>query len=54
MITQAAQADAIIREGRADIVLLARQFLRDPYWPLHAAAELGQAVRWPEQYRRAS
>ena len=54
MITQAAQADAIIREGRADIVLLARQFLRDPYWPLHAAAELGQEVRWPEQYERAS
>ena len=41
MITEARQADAIIREGRADLVLLAREFLRDPEWPLHAAKELG-------------
>ena len=45
MITEAAQADAIIREGKADLVLLARELLRDPYWPLHAAKALGQDGR---------
>ena len=53
MITEAAQADAIVRQGRADIVLLARQMLRDPYFPLHAGGELGADVRWPDQYLRA-
>ena len=53
MITQAAQADQIIRNGEADIVLLARELLRDPYWPLHAAEELGQTASWPAQYLRA-
>jgi 2,4-dienoyl-CoA reductase-like NADH-dependent reductase (Old Yellow Enzyme family) len=53
MITQAAQADQIVRNGEADIVLLARQLLRDPYWPLHAAQELGHAASWPVQYLRA-
>jgi 2,4-dienoyl-CoA reductase-like NADH-dependent reductase (Old Yellow Enzyme family) len=53
LITEPAQADAIVREGRADLVLLGRQFLRDPYWALHAAAALGEEVRWPEQYLRA-
>ena len=53
MITEAAQADAIVRQGRADIVLLARQMLRDPYFALHAAMELGADVRWPDQYLRA-
>ncbi|MGI8771536.1 MAG: NADH:flavin oxidoreductase/NADH oxidase [Acidobacteriaceae bacterium] len=54
MITDAAQAETIIRTGQADCVLLARAFLRDPYWPLHAAAELGQTVSWPVQYLRAA
>lgn len=54
LITSAAQADEIVRAGRADAVLLARQLLRDPYWPLHAAAELGQADPWPAQYLRAA
>jgi len=54
LITGAAQADAIVREGRADAVLLARQLLRDPCWPLHAAAELGRAAAWPAQYLRAA
>lgn len=51
-ITTPAQADSIVREGRADMVLLARAMLRDPYWPVHAAAELGapKALRWPPQY----
>jgi 2,4-dienoyl-CoA reductase-like NADH-dependent reductase (Old Yellow Enzyme family) len=54
MITEAAQADAIIRGGQADVVLLARELLRDPYWPLHAADELGHVVPWPPQYLRAA
>jgi 2,4-dienoyl-CoA reductase-like NADH-dependent reductase (Old Yellow Enzyme family) len=54
MITQAAQADAIIRGGQADVVLLARELLRDPYWPLHAADHLGHEVPWPPQYLRAA
>jgi 2,4-dienoyl-CoA reductase-like NADH-dependent reductase (Old Yellow Enzyme family) len=54
MITEAHQADEIIRGGQADIVLLARQMLRDPYWPLHAAAQLGQSISWPAQYLRAA
>ena len=52
-ITEPKQADEIIRNERADVVFLARQFLRDPYWPIHAAIELGQAVPAPAQYVRA-
>jgi 2,4-dienoyl-CoA reductase-like NADH-dependent reductase (Old Yellow Enzyme family) len=54
MITGAAQADHIIRTGQADVVLLAREMLRDPYWPMHAAAQLGQTGHWPVQYLRAA
>jgi 2,4-dienoyl-CoA reductase-like NADH-dependent reductase (Old Yellow Enzyme family) len=54
MITDAAQAEAILTEGKADLVLLAREFLRDPYWPLHAAQELGYSTSWPVQYERAA
>jgi 2,4-dienoyl-CoA reductase-like NADH-dependent reductase (Old Yellow Enzyme family) len=54
MITAPAQADQIIRNDEADIVLLAREMLRDPYWPLHAAQELGQVAPWPTQYLRAA
>jgi 2,4-dienoyl-CoA reductase-like NADH-dependent reductase (Old Yellow Enzyme family) len=53
MITGAAQAEQIVATGQADAVLLARQLLRDPYWPLHAARELGADVQWPVQYLRA-
>jgi 2,4-dienoyl-CoA reductase-like NADH-dependent reductase (Old Yellow Enzyme family) len=53
LITAPAQAETIIRSGQADVVLLARQFLRDPYWPLHAARELGVEGPMPEQYLRA-
>ena len=54
LIRDAAQADAIVREHRADLVLLARQLLRDPHWPLHAARELGVSIDyWPKQYLRA-
>lgn len=53
MITEPAQADHIIRTGQADAVMLARQFLRQPYWPLHAAQVLGYDLNWPSQYDRA-
>lgn len=54
MITEPVQADHIIRTGQADIVLLAREMLRDPYWPLRAARELGHSASWPAQYLRAA
>ncbi|MCU1310404.1 MAG: oxidoreductase [Candidatus Angelobacter sp.] len=53
MITEAAQADQTIRTGQADIVLFAREMLRNPYWPLYAARRLHQDVQWPNQYQRA-
>jgi 2,4-dienoyl-CoA reductase-like NADH-dependent reductase (Old Yellow Enzyme family) len=52
-ITDPKQADDIIRNGRADLVLLARQMLVDPYWPAHAAKALGQKITPPNQYLRA-
>jgi len=54
MITAPAQADHIIRTGQADVAIIAREFLRDPYWPLRAARELGYPVPWPVQYLRAA
>ncbi len=54
MILAAAQADSILRTGQADIVLLAREFLRNPYWPLHAAETLHHKAEWPVQYLRAA
>ena len=54
LITEAQHADAIVRNGQADVVLLARELLRDPYWPLHAADKLDQTVPWPPQYLRAA
>ncbi len=54
MITAPEQADQIVRTGQADVVLLAREMLRNPYWPLHAAETLHQAGRWPVQYERAA
>lgn len=53
-ITAPAQADHIIRSGQADLVVLARELLRDPYWPLRAARELGHSTSWPAQYLRAA
>lgn len=53
MITDPAQAEQVVRTGVADAVLLARELLRDPYWPLHAAGALGDDVAWPAQYLRA-
>jgi len=53
MITDAAQADTIIATGQADMVFLAREMLRDPYWPRRAAQELGVKIKAPVQYERA-
>ncbi len=53
LITTPAEAEAIITAGQADVVLLAREFLREPYFPLVAAQELGVEVPWPAQYERA-
>lgn len=53
LITAAAQAEHIIRSEQADAVLLARELLRNPYWPLQAAKELGAETAWPVQYLRA-
>jgi 2,4-dienoyl-CoA reductase-like NADH-dependent reductase (Old Yellow Enzyme family) len=53
LITTAQQAEQILVCGDADAVFMARAFLHDPYWPLHAAHELGADVAWPVQYLRA-
>jgi 2,4-dienoyl-CoA reductase-like NADH-dependent reductase (Old Yellow Enzyme family) len=53
LITAAVQAEQIIATGSADVVLLARELLRDPYWPIHAAAALKVDHPWPVQYERA-
>jgi 2,4-dienoyl-CoA reductase-like NADH-dependent reductase (Old Yellow Enzyme family) len=53
LITSPVQAEHIIRTEQADAVIMAREFLRDPYWPLRAARELEQPIAWPVQYLRA-
>ena len=53
LITTAKQAEEILQNGEADLIFLAREFLIDPYFPLHAAFELGDDVKWPSQYERA-
>jgi 2,4-dienoyl-CoA reductase (NADPH2) len=53
MITEPAQANAILAQGQADLVFLAREMLREPYWPLKAGRALGQDQKWPVQYERA-
>jgi 2,4-dienoyl-CoA reductase-like NADH-dependent reductase (Old Yellow Enzyme family) len=53
LITSPQQADTIVRTRQADIVLLARELLRDPHWPLRAARELRVDIPWPPQYERA-
>jgi 2,4-dienoyl-CoA reductase-like NADH-dependent reductase (Old Yellow Enzyme family) len=54
MITSPIQAEQIIGTGQADVVVIAREFLRNPYWPLRAAKDLGQPISWPVQYLRAA
>jgi len=53
LISDAEQAEAIVAEGRADVVMMAREFLRDPHFPLRAAHELGFPIVYPPQYERA-
>lgn len=53
LITNAKQAQTILEQGEADLIFLGRELLRDPYFPLHAAKELGVEIVWPEQYQRA-
>jgi 2,4-dienoyl-CoA reductase-like NADH-dependent reductase (Old Yellow Enzyme family) len=53
LITEAQQAEAIVAQGDADMVLLARELLRNPHWPLEAAHALGEPGPWPDQYVRA-
>ncbi len=53
LITSASQAETIVATGQADAVFLARELLRDPYWPLRAARVLGADISWPVQYQRA-
>lgn len=52
-VSEPKHADALIRNGRADLVLLGRELLRNPYWPLHAALSLGEPAAVPVQYERA-
>jgi 2,4-dienoyl-CoA reductase-like NADH-dependent reductase (Old Yellow Enzyme family) len=53
LITEPAQAEQIVADGHADAVLIARELLRDPYFPMRAARELGHDITWPAQYLRA-
>ena len=53
LITDAQQAEAVLKDGQADLIFLAREFLRDPYFPLHAAEALDVELKWPVQYERA-
>jgi 2,4-dienoyl-CoA reductase-like NADH-dependent reductase (Old Yellow Enzyme family) len=53
LIVEPADAEAIVADGRADLVVMARELLRDPYWPLFAARALGTEIPWPNQYARA-
>lgn len=53
IITHAAQAEEILQQQQADLIIMAREFLRDPYFPLHAAKALGDDITWPNQYVRA-
>ena len=53
-IIDPAQADHVIRTGQADLVFIAREMLRDPYWTVHGAERLGKQISWPEQYLRGA
>jgi 2,4-dienoyl-CoA reductase-like NADH-dependent reductase (Old Yellow Enzyme family) len=53
LITEAEQAELILEKGEADLIVMARELLRDPYFPLHAAHQLNDTISWPVQYERA-
>ncbi|MND00502.1 NADPH dehydrogenase [compost metagenome] len=52
LISKPEMAEEILAGGRADIIVMARAFLNDPYWPLHAAKVLEAKIAWPKQYER--
>lgn len=52
LITSGLQAEEILQNDRADLIFLARELLRDPYWPRTAAKELGADIEAPKQYER--
>ena len=54
LITEAAQAEKILDDGDSDVILLARELLRNPYWPIHAQTELDGVAEWPDQYKRVA
>lgn len=54
LITEAAQAEALVAEGKTDLVLVARAALHDAYWPVHVAETLGAEASWPKQYLRGA
>jgi 2,4-dienoyl-CoA reductase-like NADH-dependent reductase (Old Yellow Enzyme family) len=53
LITTVEQAEEILASGKADLILIARESLRNPYFPLHAAVQLSENIAWPDQYLRA-
>ncbi|MEP6583992.1 MAG: oxidoreductase, partial [Ginsengibacter sp.] len=53
LITSAKEAESILQNKQADLIIMARQLLREPYFALHAAKELGVDMEWPVQYERA-
>ena len=53
LITEATQAENILKEQQADLIFIARELLRNPYFPLQAAKQLGADIEWPVQYQRA-
>lgn len=53
LITEAQQAEDIVKAGQADLIIIARELLRDPHFPLRAAHQLGYDIKWPVQYERA-
>ena len=53
MITTPVQAENILKDGKADLIILGRELLRNPYFPLQASRELGTEIKWPVQYIRA-
>ncbi|HHV74601.1 MAG TPA: NADPH dehydrogenase NamA [Thermoanaerobacterium sp.] len=52
LITKAEMAEQILKDGKADLIALGRELLRNPYWPLYAAHDLKEDVEWPKQYER--
>jgi 2,4-dienoyl-CoA reductase-like NADH-dependent reductase (Old Yellow Enzyme family) len=54
LISSPEMAEQIVASGQADLVVMARAFLNDPYWPLHAAKVLKTKIPWPPQYERGN